>query len=126
MPADAIRRYMAKMTPEQSYNRVSRIATFAYGSSTHSGDYDGAALYSLTKPRKIIFLYKVKTGEIIYTPYGVNYLKLNTNKLPTFVEIYPLISNFKEYVLIDYIKGRSEQEIEEAIEEKINNNKYDL
>lgn len=126
VPPEAIRRYMSKMTPEEVYNRISKIATFAYGSSTDPGDYDSSALYALAGPRKIIFLYKNKTGEIVYTPYGVDYLKLNPNKLPTFVEIYPLISNFKEYVLIPYTKGRSEQEIEQAIEEKISTNKYDL
>jgi len=118
IPANAIHRYMSNMTPEDAYNRISRIATVAYGSSTDPGVSDSVALYEVKGPRKIIFLYKHSTGEITYTPYGVNHLKLNPQKLPNFVDIYPKIGNPDEYILIPYIKGRSEQEIEKEIMKK--------
>ena len=60
-------------------------------------------------------LRKPFTQEVIYTPYGVTYLNLNPNKLPSYYEsIHDTIDNDK-FVSIPYIRGRSEEEINDLI-----------
>lgn len=78
------------------------------------------AIYSITGPRKILMLRKLINKEAIYTPYGVQYLKLNVNKLPTYYQAVYLtdIQRKEEFVEISYQKGRSE-EINRLIGEKL-------
>jgi hypothetical protein len=85
------------------------------------------AIYSIKGPKKILMLLKPRLHEVTYTPLGIEFLKLNRNKLPP----YQLITNFiaqhnQKFVLLPYIKGRSEQEIERLISEQIIVQEYEI
>jgi len=118
IPAEAIRKYMGEMSPDEAYDRVRRIASIVF-------EFDEPvdvtyAVYSIKGPRKVIMLRNPVTKEITYTPYGLTYLKLNKNKLPSYVESSYLVFDKNEFVSIPYIKGRAPEEIERLIEEEIN------
>jgi hypothetical protein len=114
IPAEAIRKYMAEMLPNESFDRVRRIASIAFESIdiTYS-------VYSLTGPRKILMLRKPFAHEVTYTPYGVTYLNLDKNKLPSYYESIYITDVKNKTISIPYIKGRSTEEIEKLIDDEI-------
>jgi hypothetical protein len=108
---------MGEMPSDEAFDRVRRIASIVFEKIDTT-----YAVYSIIGPRKILMLEKPFTKEIIYTPYGVEYLKLNKNKLPSYYEnIYTKEVLFKnKLVSIPYVKGRSPEEIEELINQELN------
>ena len=118
IPAEAIRKYMGEMSPDEAYDRVSRIASIVFEFDepidvTH-------AVYSIKGPRKILMLINGFRKEITYTPYGLTYLNLDRNKLPPYIESAYSVFDKNDFVWIPYIKGRSPEEIEKLINEEIN------
>jgi hypothetical protein len=105
------------MSPDEAFDRVRRIA-----SKIITTDEKVESVYALRGPRKIIMLRKLVSKEVIYTPYGVEYLKLNKNKLPSYYESFYItdVQRKNEFVSIPYLKGRSEDEINQLINEKLN------
>ena len=65
-------------------------------------------------------LYNPFRKEITYTPYGLTYLNLDRNKLPSYMVSVFSVFNKEYFISIPYIKGRSSEEIEKLIEEEIN------
>lgn len=116
IPGKVIRRYLAEMSPDEAFDRVRRLA-----SKFITADERIEAVYSITGPRKILMLRKLISKEVIYTPYGVQYLKLNQNKLPTYYESFYLtdVEHADKFVSIPYQKGRTEEEINCLIKEKL-------
>jgi len=116
IPAEAIRKYMGEMSPDDAYDRVSRIASIVFDKIDTT-----FAVYSIKGPKKILILKKPFTKEIIYTPYGIEYLGLDKNKLSSYYEnVYITEVKFKDKLAsIPYIKGRSTEEIERLIDEEI-------
>lgn len=85
------------------------------------------AVYSRTGPRKILMLLKPRANEVTYTPSGIQLLKLDTNKLPPYALITnSLARNEQQFVLLPYVKGRSEQEIEQLIAENPPQTEYQI
>ena len=118
IPAEAIRKYMGEMSPDEAYDRVSRIASIVF-------EFDEPvdvtyAVYSRKGPRKILMLLNGFRKEITYTPYGLTYLNLDRNKLLSYIESVYSVFDKEEFVHIPYIKGRSAEEIEKLIDEEIN------
>jgi hypothetical protein len=116
IPSEVIRVYMAKLSPSKAFDRISRIA-----SKIIDVEEKTEAVYSITGPRKIIMLRKIIDKEVIYTPYGVEYLKLDKNNLPSYHDSLYItdIKNKGKFVSIAYQKGRSEDEINRLIKEKL-------
>lgn len=117
VPSDAINRYMVKMTPEEAYDRVTRIATIAFGSVHYQVEPEVFAIYSRTGTKKILALINYKTGEVTYTPFGIEFLKVNITNLPSYIHLID-ITNTDDYVSIPYVKGHSKLELERLIAEK--------
>ena len=118
VPAETIRKYIGEMSPDEAYERVTRISSIVF-------KYDEPvdvtyAVYSINGNRKILMLHNRFKKEIIYTPYGLNYLGLNKNNLPSYIESMYSIYDKNEFVSIPYIKGRSSEEIEKLIYDEIN------
>lgn len=118
VPAEAIRKYINEMSPDEAYDRVTRISSIVFEFDepvdvTH-------AIYSIKGPRKILMLHNRFRKEITYTPYGLNYLNLNKNKLPSYIESSFSVFDKNEFVSIPYIKGRPVEEIENLIDQEIN------
>ena len=118
IPPEYIRKYINEMSPDEVYDRIRRIASIVF---EFDENVDVTyAVYSRKGDRKILMLQTPNKEEVIYTPYGLNYLKLDINKLPTyFMSLYMTIDK-EEFVSIPYVKGRSSEEIERLINEKIN------
>jgi hypothetical protein len=55
----------------------------------------------------------------LYTPYGLTYLDLDRNKLPSYFESAFSVFDKEDFVQIPYIKGRPAEEIEKLIDEEI-------
>ena len=74
------------------------------------------AIYARTGPRKILMLLKPRSREVVYAPYGIDYLRLDRQRLPP----YELATNIvarggAQLVSLPYLKGRPEEEIERMI-----------
>lgn len=117
IPAEAIRKYIGEMSPDEAYDRVSRIASIVF-------EFDEPvdvtyAVYSRKGIRKILMLINGYRKEITYTPYGLTYLNIDRNKLPSYIESAYSVFDKEEFVQIPYIKGRASEEIEKLIDEEI-------
>jgi hypothetical protein len=93
---------------------------------TNSEEPPVYAVYSRTGPRKIFMLLKPRTREVIYTPLGITFLNLNQNKLPSYELATNFIARDQQFVLLSYIKGRAEQEIEQLISLQQPPQEYDI
>jgi hypothetical protein len=78
------------------------------------------AVYSITGLKKILMLLKPRTREVTYTPYGLQILKLNQFKLPSYQNITYLLARSEKLISIPYVKGRSEADIERLISDEFN------
>ena len=57
--------------------------------------------------------------QITYTPYGLTYLNIDRNKLPSYIESAYSVFDKEEFVQIPYIKGRASEEIEKLIDDEV-------
>ena len=105
------------MSPDEAYDRVSRIASIVF-------EFDEPvdvtyAVYSRKGIRKILMLINGYRKEITYTPYGLTYLNIDRNKLPSYIESAYSVFDKEEFVQIPYIKGRASEEIEKLIDDEV-------
>jgi hypothetical protein len=85
------------------------------------------AVYSRTGPRKILMLLEPGSYKLTYTPAGIQFLNLHRDKLPSYeLTTNLLVRQAQDFVLVPYIKGRSEQEIERLMSEQPEYNISDI
>lgn len=70
------------------------------------------AFYQRDHLDKIIALIYPSIWKIIYTPFGIQQLHLNANRLPTLTQILPQLSTM---VAVPYRKGRSKEEVQSLL-----------
>lgn len=76
------------------------------------------AIYSRTGFKKILFLLKPRSREVVYTPFGLEVLSLQRTSLPPYEMAAHLIARYEEkYVILPYHQGRSSSEVEDLITE---------
>ena len=107
-----ILRYMRKLKEPIMTEKLEEIPTYA--------------VYPIKGSRKILMLLKPRAREVTYTPWGVQILKLNQNKLLSYQTITNIIARSNDLIAIPYIKGRSEYEIEQLILSITNQPKYEI
>jgi hypothetical protein len=96
-----------------SHNLKSLIALLT---TTQSKEPPVHAIYYRDGPHKILMLLKPRSKEVVYTPYGIESLKINPVRLPSYTEATILFHKYgDDLVSIPYKKGRSSDEISELI-----------
>jgi hypothetical protein len=84
-----------------------------------SGEPPVYAIYPREGPRKILLLLKPNSREVVYTPLGITFLKLDQQRLPSYELAANLVARGgSEYVALPYLKGRSETEVEQLISQQ--------